>query len=230
MKDPAFLFYSDNFQSGTQFFSDEQTGKYIRLLCAQHLHGHLSEKHMMFICKTYDLDIWSKFKKDGEGKFYNERLELEILRRKSYSESRSTNRKSVNKKKKHMKKTSKSYVNHMGIGDGDGIEIGNRSGNETLISPFSENFDRYWQGWKAYKKAEHGKTYKSVKTEASSLKLLYNLSEGDEGRAAKIIETSIANQWQGFFPLKNQTNGQHKHDDTSLKQKTADRFGGRKQA
>jgi len=123
--------------SGTMFLSDEQTGKYIKLLCAQHLTGHLSEKDMLKICKTYDEDIWKKFKKDDTGKFFNERLELEIFKRKEYSKSRSDNRKghkeTDTKKvipKKDMSKTSNSYVKHMedenedenGIVDEKGIE------------------------------------------------------------------------------------------------------------
>jgi len=105
-KDPAFLFYTNDFISGTQFFTDEQVGIYIRLLCAQHQHGRLSEKHMMHICKTYDKDIFSKFTKDSEGNWYNERLESEIVKRKNYSESRSKNRKSE-------KNICESYVQHM---------------------------------------------------------------------------------------------------------------------
>ena len=105
-KDPAFLFYTNDFISGTQFFTDEQVGIYIRLLCAQHRHGRLSEKHMMHICKTYDKDIFSKFTKDSDGNWYNERLESEIVKRKNYSESRSKNRKSE-------KNICQSYVQHM---------------------------------------------------------------------------------------------------------------------
>ena len=120
MKDPAFNFYSDNFLSGTMFFTDEQVGKYIRLLCAQHLTGHLEEKHMIIICKSHDKDIWSKFIQDDAGKYYNERLEIEINKRKSYSESRSNNKKGKGLKKK---KICKSYDNHMGIGIGNEIGI-----------------------------------------------------------------------------------------------------------
>src|SRR6185369_74024 len=101
-KDPAFLFYSDNFQSGTQFFTDEQTGKYIRLLCAQHLHGHLSEKQMLFICKERDEMIWEKFKKDSNGKYFNERLDFEAEKRKSFSESRKSNRNKLNNDSLHI--------------------------------------------------------------------------------------------------------------------------------
>ena len=46
MKDPAFLFYSSDFLSGTMLMSDEEVGQYIRLLCLQHQKGHLKEKDM----------------------------------------------------------------------------------------------------------------------------------------------------------------------------------------
>lgn len=90
--DPAFLFYSSDFLTGTTLMSNEQVGKYIRLMCLQHQTGHLAEKHMLNICKTYDEDIFCKFKKDGDGKYYNERLENEIIKRENYSKSRRANR------------------------------------------------------------------------------------------------------------------------------------------
>lgn len=108
-KDPAFLFYPNDFSSGTQFFSDEQVGKYIRLLMAQHQHGHLPENHMIFICKSYDKDIFSKFVQDSEGRWYNERLEIELDKRKNYISSRSKNKEGKTKEKI----ISKSYENHM---------------------------------------------------------------------------------------------------------------------
>ena len=109
-KDPAFLFYTGDFTTGTQFLSDEQVGKYIRLLMAQHQHGRLSEKQVIIICKIYDNEIMSKFKKDDDGFFYNERLESEVSKRKAFSESRSNNKKG---KTKDLFMTSKSYDNHM---------------------------------------------------------------------------------------------------------------------
>lgn len=115
-KDPAFLFYSSDFLTGTMFMSNEQVGKYIRLICAQHQKKRLTEKDMLFICGSYDEVIFSKFKKDDDG-FYNERCEIEILKRKKYSESRSNNRKkstkSTTSKKSNINNISKSYVKHM---------------------------------------------------------------------------------------------------------------------
>lgn len=105
-KDPAFLFYPGDFSTGTQFFTDEQVGKYVRLLMAQHQLGHLHEKHMLQICKSYDKDVFSKFLIDENGLYYNERLDKEIIKRRNYSKSRSDNR------LKNKEKT-ESYVNHM---------------------------------------------------------------------------------------------------------------------
>ncbi len=123
-KDPAFLFYSGDFLSGTQFFTDEQTGKYIRLLVAQHQIGHLEEKHMLQICKTYDKDVFLKFIRDDEGLFYNERLETEILKRKNYTESRSKNRMSK-----------KTYVSHMeNVNENINKEVIKEEKSENIIS------------------------------------------------------------------------------------------------
>lgn len=106
-KDPAFLFYSNDFLSGTYTMTDEQVGKFIRLLCLQHQKCYLSEKDMMNICKTYDEDIFSKFVKDENG-FHNIRLKEESEKRKTYSESRKNNR-----KKKDMSNICKTYEQHM---------------------------------------------------------------------------------------------------------------------
>jgi uncharacterized protein YdaU (DUF1376 family) len=104
-KDPAFLFYTNDFQSGTQFFTDEQVGIYLRLLMAQHQHGHLTEKQVLIICKTLDTEVMQKFEKDGEGKYYNLKLENLINTRKSFTESRRSNRLGKKNKKKKTSKT-----------------------------------------------------------------------------------------------------------------------------
>lgn len=107
-KDPAVLFYTSDFLTGTTLMSNEQVGKYIRLLCLQHQRGILTEKDMLKICQTYDEDIYEKFVKTDEG-YFNERMREEFEKRKNYSASRSNNRKG----KKDMNDISKSYVKHM---------------------------------------------------------------------------------------------------------------------
>lgn len=212
-KDPAFLFYTNDFSSGTQFFSDEQLGKYLRLLMAQHQHGHLTEKQVIFICKSYDNDIMSKFEKDEGGLYFNERLEFEIDRRKKYSESRGSNKSGKIKPKKN-KIISKSYDNHMETVNEN--EIVNRKEKETLekkpdlIFPFdTETFLKTWELWKQYKKDQHKFTYKHI-SEQAALKSISALANGSEQTAIQIIHQSINNGWKGFFELKNNGNGNNK--------------------
>ena len=109
-KDPAFLFYSSDFLTGTILFSHEQKGMYITLLCLQHQKGHLSEKDVLSICSAHDEDVLLKFKKDDDGLYYNERLEEEIKRRKNYTDSRKAN---AQHPKKQKVKKSKAYAKHM---------------------------------------------------------------------------------------------------------------------
>lgn len=101
-KDPAFLFYTSDFLTGTAFMSHEQIGKYIRLLCLQHQHGRLKESHMLNICSSYDEDIYSKFNKDSLGLYYNIRLEYEINRRNAYCNSRKENKLKDSHMSSHM--------------------------------------------------------------------------------------------------------------------------------
>jgi hypothetical protein len=106
-KDPAVLFYTSDFLSGTFTMTDEQVGKYMRLLCLQHQKGKLTEKDMLSICKAYDVDIWDKFKIE-DGIFLNERMYNETIRRQKFSESRRNNAKSTKNDS-----TSKAYAQHM---------------------------------------------------------------------------------------------------------------------
>jgi hypothetical protein len=106
-KDPAVLFYTSDFLSGTFTMDNEQVGKYIRLLCLQHQKGKLSEKDMLSICKAYDNEIWDKFKIE-DGLYYNDRMYNETIRRQKFSESRRNNAKSPKKES-----TSEAYAQHM---------------------------------------------------------------------------------------------------------------------
>ena len=134
-KDPAVLFYTSDFLTGTMTMTNEQVGMYIRLLCLQHQKYVLTEKDMMSICKSYDDDIFSKFEQDENG-YYNKRMRDEFEKRKSYSESRRNNRKG--KTKKDMKNISKSYDKHMeNENENEDINI-----NETIFNEFWNLYDK----------------------------------------------------------------------------------------
>ena len=93
-KDPAFLFYYQDFLVGTDSFTNEETGAYVKCLCHQAHKGHISQHHMSKICQRQDVHktVSEKFVSDGNGNFFNERLRLEINKRRNYSESRKKNR------------------------------------------------------------------------------------------------------------------------------------------
>ena len=138
-KDPAILFYTSDFLTGTMFLSDEQVGRYIRLLCAQHQKGRLTKKDMLNICKSHDDNIFDKFTVDKEGLYFNERLENEAKKRKAYSESRSKNRTG---KKKDMINISDTYVNHMENENENKDVIEDK--NKVEIWP---TFDDFWNAY-----------------------------------------------------------------------------------
>lgn len=111
-KDPAFLFYYQDFLVGTDEFTNEQVGAYIRCLCIQAAKGGISQNHMIKICESsanHDV-IKRKFLWCPEdGVYRNTRLFDEIDKRKKYCESRSKNKKGH----KHKKNTSESHDKHM---------------------------------------------------------------------------------------------------------------------
>lgn len=198
-KDPAFLFYTSDFVMGTNLFTDEQVGKYIRLLCQQHQSGHLSEKDMLKICKTHDEDIWRKFLKDDDGLYYNERLEIEHKKRQNYSKSRSENRSNKGTKVKPVKKkkTSKSYVRHMENENEDVItlsipvyELIYNEQNEKFSNVFFEEWCKLCQTkkWRVKEKSAIETSFKKLK-------------KYQEQFAIDLIQSAISGEYQGItFP------------------------------
>jgi hypothetical protein len=75
-----------------------------------------------------------------------------------------------------------------------------------IVNPFGSSGITIWDAWKSYKRDEHGKSYKSAKTEQQAINQLYDLSGGNPETALKIVQQSIGNQWQGLFELKNNNN------------------------
>ena len=120
-KDPAVLFYTADFLVGTYGFTMQERGEYITLLCLQHQQGHLSEDTVRSIASS--AAVIDKFLRDPHGRYYNERLDIEKIKRENYTRSRSENgskggrpRKNEGTEQKpygfHMDNTSKAYEKH----------------------------------------------------------------------------------------------------------------------
>jgi uncharacterized protein YdaU (DUF1376 family) len=76
-KDPAFLFYTSDFLTGTMFMTNEQVGIYIRLLCSQHQHGGIIDKISFNSLVGAHEVVRVKFEETESG-FYNIRL-MEVM-------------------------------------------------------------------------------------------------------------------------------------------------------
>ena len=110
MKDPAFLFYPNDWIGGTMGMTFEEKGAYMELLMMQFNRGHMTT-HMIgqTVGQLWD-NVREKFIKDDNGLWYNERLEVEKEKRKRFTESRRNN---VSGKNQYTKKTSKKGSGHM---------------------------------------------------------------------------------------------------------------------
>lgn len=122
-KDPAVLFYTSDFLTGTFTMNYEQRGKYITLLCLQHQQGFLTDEDLKNVLDDTDIKIFSKFEKLSDGLFYNIKLKNESERRKSYTESRRSNRQGKTKDKIVIS-TSYDKLMETGTGTGTGAETG----------------------------------------------------------------------------------------------------------
>ncbi len=97
MKDPAFLFYSNDFYSGTRTMLPEERACYIDLLIYQHQNGMipLDLKRVLLFCSgvdkaTLEATLEAKFERRDKG-WVNVKLEKVIQERKNYKNTQSLN-------------------------------------------------------------------------------------------------------------------------------------------
>lgn len=112
-KDPAFLFYSSDFLNGVADLTMEERGQFITLLCLQHQKGRLTDKTIRLCLGSVSVDVFSKFTKDKQGNFYNERLSEEIEKRIQFTESRRNNGSKGGRPKNNTKPIGLAKHNHM---------------------------------------------------------------------------------------------------------------------
>jgi uncharacterized protein YdaU (DUF1376 family) len=141
MKDPAFLFYPNDWIGGTMGMTFEEKGAYIELLMMQFNRGHMTS-HMIgqTVGQLWD-KVQDKFKIDSEGLYFNERLDIEKDKRKAFTESRRNN---INGENQYTKKGG--HLNgHMTSHMEDGNEIVNVDKNKKFKIPEIEEITKYCQ-------------------------------------------------------------------------------------
>jgi uncharacterized phage protein (TIGR02220 family) len=163
-RDPAFLFYPGDWDGGTKLFNRYEKGAYIDLLMCQFHNGHMTKENLVFILGQADYDLYwesqlkTKFLQDDEGKFYNQKLESEQIKRRKWCESRANNKEGINQYSGHM-------TTHM-----RGHTVGH-------MENVNENVNRDIKDIVLYLNAKAGKQF-SVKTKNTISHISARLAEG----------------------------------------------------
>lgn len=204
MNDPAVLFYTSDFLTGVMDMSMEERGMYITLLCYQHQKGHIEEKTIRFLL-GYAKDnlpdvIMKHFKIDNEGKYYNERMDLEKEKRSKFVETRRENGskggRPTKKKEKPIGKPSgkplgKPKNNLMG-NDNDNIYYNNQELNSIFIEYLQLR-----------------KKLKLVNSERAIKLLLNKLEPYEDNIKIKMLEQSIEHSWKSIYEVKEENNNKN---------------------
>jgi uncharacterized protein YdaU (DUF1376 family) len=107
-KDPAFLFYPNDWLGGTLGMTFEEKGAYMDLLMMQFNRGHMTG-HMVghVVGQLWD-KLKLKFVQDEQGLYYNKRMEEELNKRQAYIQSRFNNK--VGKNQYHNSDTNSTTI------------------------------------------------------------------------------------------------------------------------
>lgn len=132
-KDPATLWYWNDWQGGTVTLTRHLKGCYIDLLHAQFNNGRMTLSQIKTVLGVDFANAWpilqAKFKKDDKGHFYNERAELEKNKRQNFVQSRSNNK--SGRKKSHDSNMNK-HMDNVNENESAIVVKDEGSGEETL--------------------------------------------------------------------------------------------------
>jgi len=151
-KDPAFLFYPNDYLGGTMGMTFEEKGAYLELLMLQFNRGHMTTHMIGQTVGQLWVKIQDKFIQDSEGLWYNERLDIEKERRKTFTESRRNNVLGKNQYTKNKEKQVGHMTKHMiGHMENENINVNNKELFINSIEEYKEllgdsynEFIEYW--------------------------------------------------------------------------------------
>ncbi|GEM_PF-6615840 len=209
MSGPTCLFFFEKWDGGTKLFTRHVKGCYIDLLSAQAYRGHMSTEEIKHILGSEDFALYwdsilcRKFQQDLEGKYFNQRLEAEMIKRQKYCASRGTNRKSYdgsyvpsyeNHMDPHIEVGSPIYIIYINnIINNRGV-VGGKEGNVVWIPP---HLHEVWPHFDAMRRQ-----MKKPMTVRAAWNILKKLSAYPVQVQASMVDQSITNGWQDVFPLK----------------------------
>jgi hypothetical protein len=218
MKDPAVLFYTGDFLNGCLCLTMEERGQYITLLCLQHQSGHLSEKTIRLSLGSVSVDVMAKFKKDENGLYFNERMEIETAKRLQFLDSRRINGAKGGRPKNNDETEIEPYAKPYGKANINLSE--NRNINENININIDENeekihFDFFWNLYNK-KVGDKSKCQKKWDLLSENEKLIILdslpdfLSQYSDKQYQPYPETYLnQKRWNDEIILKNNNNGKN---------------------
>jgi hypothetical protein len=116
----------------------EERGQYITLLCLQHQKGHLTEKMIRLCCGNATADVLAKFRQDDAGLFFNQRLEVEVGKRKAHAEKQRTRAIDGWKKRKNPNYDTDATASTTAYATAMPLENENENRNEIIVEDANE--------------------------------------------------------------------------------------------
>jgi hypothetical protein len=202
-KNPAFLFYPNDWLGGTMGMTFEEKGAYIDLLILQFNRGHMTSHMIGQAVGQMWNKLEDKFIRDSQGLFYNERLEIEIKRRERFVESRVNNKKGINQHTLKNNKKGGHMTSHM--------ENENENENNKIIRygillekviteskiTLPDGFKDLILEWLKYK-SEKGQSYKPTGLKNLILGFLQD-TNSDLTIANNMLRYSMKNNYSGLY-------------------------------
>jgi len=219
-KDPAFLFYPNDYLGGTMGFSFKQHGAYLMLLIFQFNNGPFKKETAIgMVGEELFNSICHKFE-EKDGCICNARLMQEITRRKEYSQNRRENAKNGWKKRKnnsisnesakHMQSTCNDSALHMGNETRTRTRARNKDETENIYAAYPRKKGKLAalkSIEKAFKIIEPDVLLEKVKKYAESVKdkdpefIPYPSTWFNQGRWEDEIEKPVNNRPKEKLPV-----------------------------
>ena len=230
-RSPAFQFYADDFLAGTLDLSQEEVGAYVRLLCHQWNRGSIpveTEKQQRLAGGSVSVDVLAKFRLvDGCG-LINDRLEKERAKQAEFRQKQREKGLLSAEARKNQPRFNHGSTKPPTAVQPSGQPDTQPEGNSPVSSLQSSNKDKaperlrdsmsQWhvafgldlpeslqtqeclqasKDWLAYK-AEKRQGYKKSGLKAALAKWS---NEFTSATFPSAVQNSMANNWQGVFPL-----------------------------
>lgn len=201
-KSPAFQFYVQDFLSGVKFFTTEETGAYILLLCEQWDSGFIennekilkkitgiSQKKLIKVLEKFDII---------ENKFINKRLEEERVKKEDFliraSKGGQESARKRSEEKARLLEFKNSLESKSSSSTSSSTSIINSQKSEFNFDFVESNFKIPFESWIKYRK-DRKKPFTIQASVEAAYKELKELSENKPLQAIEIVQKCISNEY-----------------------------------